>query len=192
LVKPQRADVTEPLVDLAGLYREHAHSVRRFALYLSGDAALADDLVSEAFVRVWTVKDRVELTTVRGYLFATVRNLFLTDVRRQRQRAPLDERFVDHQPDPEERARDRSSLRTVLAALRALPEVDRAAVLMRADEGLPYEEIAAVLAISTTAAKVKVHRARLKLAEVLQAAPGTATRGEGRPWKSRETSSKTC
>ena len=41
-----------PLVDFAGLYSAHALDLRRFALYLSGDAAVADDLVSEAFVRV--------------------------------------------------------------------------------------------------------------------------------------------
>jgi DNA-directed RNA polymerase specialized sigma24 family protein len=35
---------------------------------------------------------------------------------------------------------------------------------MRAEGGLPYEEIAAVLGISLAAAKVKVHRARLRLA----------------------------
>ena len=56
----------------------------------------------------------------------------------------------------------------MLAALARLPEIDRAAVLMRADEGVPYEEIAAALGISTVAAKVKVHRARLKLAESLR------------------------
>ncbi len=179
-MKPVRPDVPMPLVDFADLYREHAHNVRRFALYLSGDAALADDLMSEAFVRVWTAKERVELATVRGYLFAIVRNLFLKHVRHERRHAPLDDRIVADQPGPEDRATDRSSLRAVLAALGALPEIDRAAVLMRADEGLPYEEIAAALGISTTAAKVKVHRARLRLAETLQAAPGDATSKEWR------------
>ena len=43
---------------------------------------------------------------------------------------------------------------------------------MRADEGFSYEEIAAALGISTVAAKVKVHRARLKLANTLKAIPG--------------------
>jgi RNA polymerase sigma-70 factor (ECF subfamily) len=169
-----------PLVDFASLYREHAHHVRRFALYLSGDVALADDLVSDAFVRVWTARDRVDLTTVRGYLFAIVRNLFLQHARHDRRHAPLDEQIVADQPGPEDRARDRSSLGAVLAALRALPEIDRAAVLMRADEGLPYEEIAAALGISTAAAKVKVHRARLKLAEILHAAPSEPARKERR------------
>src|SRR5512144_1068286 len=90
-----------PLVDFAALYREHAAHVHRFALYLSGDPALADDLVSEAFVRVWTARERVDLTTVRGFLFAIVRNLFLQHLRHERRRAPLDERIADARPNPE-------------------------------------------------------------------------------------------
>ena len=167
---PHHRAPAEPLVDFATLYSDHAADVHRFALYLSGDPALADDLVSETFVRVWTARDRVELTTVRGYLFAIVRNLFLQDLRRQRRRAPLDEAVASNQPGPDVRASGHSSLRAVLAALALLPEVDRAAVLMRADEGLPYEEIAAALGITVSAAKVKVHRARLKLAEMLEPA----------------------
>ena len=167
-MKPARDESKATLVDFSGLYRAHAQDVRRFALYLSGNPALADDLVSEAFVRVWTARDRVELTTVRAYLFAIVRNLFLKHLQIEHRHAPLDERAVDDQPGPERRVRDQSDLRTVLAALAKLPEIDRAAVLMRADEGLPYEDIAAALGISAVAAKVKVHRARLKLAEALQ------------------------
>jgi RNA polymerase sigma-70 factor (ECF subfamily) len=151
-------DETElPLVDFAGLYRAHAPHVRRFAIYLSGDNMLADDLVSESFVRV--------------YLFAIVRNLFLHHLRHERRRARLPQATVDDQPGPEERASDRSDLRIVLAALAGFPEVDRAALLMRADEGLSYEEIAVALGITVGAAKVKVHRARLKLAEARLAAP---------------------
>ena len=45
-----------------------------------------------------------------------------------------------------------------------LPEIDRTALLLRAEHELPYDEIARVLQISLSAAKVKVHRARLRLA----------------------------
>ena len=44
--------------------------------------------------------------------------------------------------------------------------MDRAALLMRADEGLPYEEIAVALSLPVATVKVKVHRARLKLAQM--------------------------
>jgi len=171
-MKRSRPEVAEPLIDLASLYREYAADVRRFALYLSGDAALADDLVSEVFVRVWTARDRVDLTTVRAYLFAIARNLFLKHRRDQSRRRPLDERMAADEPDPEHRMASVSDWQAVLAALAKLPDIDRAALLMRADEGLPYEEIAAALGISTTAAKVKVHRSRLKLAGTLKAIPG--------------------
>jgi RNA polymerase sigma-70 factor (ECF subfamily) len=162
---------TTPLADLGDVYRTHAHDLRRFALYLSGDATIADDLVAEAFVRAWTVRERVDTTTVRGYLFAIVRNLFLRQRQRERRYVPLDAQALDDRPGPEELANGESELRVVLAALARLPEIDRAAVLMRADTGLAYEEIAAALGISSAAAKVKVHRARLKLAETLRSSP---------------------
>ena len=38
-------------VDFHDLYSRHARDVHRFALYLSGDAALADDITSETFLR---------------------------------------------------------------------------------------------------------------------------------------------
>ncbi len=156
------------LVDFGALYLAHARDLRRFALYLSGDPAAADDLVSEAFVRAWTARERVEMSTVRGYLFAIVRNLFLKQRRREHREVPLDQQLADGRPRPDERAANQRELRVVFAALARLPEIDRAAVLMRADEGIPYEEIGAALGISTVAAKVKVHRARLRLAESLR------------------------
>lgn len=168
-----------PLGDFAGIYEAHARDLRRFALYLSGDAALADDLVSEAFVRAWTAWGRVELPTVRAYLFTIVRNLFLHHVRDERHRAPLDPAVVDRRPGPEERASDQRELAIVFAALGELPEVDRSALLMRADEQVSYEEISAALGITVTAAKVKVHRARLKLAEARLAGRGPARAGRG-------------
>ena len=121
------------------------------------------------------------MATVRGYLFTIVRNLFLKQRRHERREVPLDEQLADGRPGPDERAAGQRDTRIVLAALARLPEIDRAAVLMRADEGVPYEEIAAALGISTVAAKVKVHRARLKLAESLRPAAATA------PGKERET-----
>ena len=71
---------------------------------------------------------------------------------------------------PERRATARSELSRVLAELQELPEVDRAALLMRAEDQLPYEEIARALGLTLSATKVKIHRARLRLAE---ARPGS-------------------
>lgn len=163
-----------PVVDFESLYRAHAREVHRFVLFLSGDAALADDIVSETFIRLWDARDRLDLATVRGYLFTIARNLFLQQRRHATRRVDLDEHVTDTQPLPDRRAGARDELRAVLAALQTLPDVDRAALLMRADQDLSYAEIAAALGITVTAAKVKVHRARLKLAERLRPRAATA------------------
>jgi RNA polymerase sigma-70 factor, ECF subfamily len=152
-----------PVADFSGLYKAHARDVHRFVLFLSGDPGLADDIVSETFIRLWNARKRVDLTTVRAYLFAIARNLFLQQRRRTRH-GELDDRMADPQPGPDRRAQARSELADVMAALQELPEIDRAAVLMRADDAMSYEEIGTALGISPVAARVKVHRARMKLA----------------------------
>ena len=63
---------------------------------------------------------------------------------------------------------DQARLEVVLQALGSLPEGEKAALLLRVDYDLPYEEIASVLGTSVGAAKVRVHRARLRLTRALE------------------------
>jgi len=149
------------------LWMAHARDVYRFAFYLSGDRALADDLTSEAFLRVWDAWDRVAFPTVRSYLFATVRNLYLHQLRRMRREETIEATIPDARSLADE-AEQKDQLQRVLTAMEQLPEVDRSALLLRVNEGLPYEEIAAILQLPVATAKVKVHRARLRLAQICQ------------------------
>jgi RNA polymerase sigma-70 factor (ECF subfamily) len=64
---------------------------------------------------------------------------------------------------PEQQVETSLELENVLGFLQTLPEVDRAALILRLQDELSYEEIANALEISLSAAKVKIHRARLKL-----------------------------
>lgn len=146
------------------LYRRYAPDVRRFVVYLSGNFALADDITSETFIRVWTEREHLRVATVKAYLFTIARNLYLNGRRAAARHATLDDTLADARPDSLSIAEGRDELRTVLYALQQLPDADRAAVLMRAQDGLPYDEIAGVLGLSVSAVKVKVHRARRYLA----------------------------
>jgi RNA polymerase sigma-70 factor, ECF subfamily len=152
--------------DLSAIFRTYAPDVFRFALYLSGNREEAEDITSETFVRAWSAPDRIEMATVKAYLFTIARNLFRMERRRSRKSGELDETLRDPQAGPGRIAEGRQELDAVLAALQQLPEIDRAALLMRAFEEMPYEEIARSLEISQGTAKVKVHRARLMLARV--------------------------
>jgi RNA polymerase sigma-70 factor (ECF subfamily) len=148
------------------LYAAYARDVHRFALYFSGDPALADDVTSETFLRVWSSPEPVRLATVKAYLLTIARNLCLMERRRNVRRESLDESFADEGSSPEGRAELKDELGRVLEALQELPEVDRSAVLLRAYDGLSYEEIAVALGLPVATVKVKVHRARLKLTKV--------------------------
>jgi len=157
------------MLDFSTLYGLHARDVHRFALFLCGDPALADDIASETFVRAWSARERVDLGSVKAYLFAIARNLFLHELRRPARRSvelgELHGELASAEPSPERSAAARSELTAVLADLQALDPDDRAALAMRVEDQLPYEEIARVLGLSLSAVKVKVHRARLRLGE---------------------------
>jgi RNA polymerase sigma-70 factor (ECF subfamily) len=154
------------MTDFERLYETYARDVYRFALYLSGSPAQAEDIASETFVRVWTIRDTLRTLGVKAYLFTIARNLHVDGRRREARHVELPERLYDPAPGPEASAESREELEAVLEALQQLPEVDRAALLMRAQDAIPYEEIAGALGLSLPAAKVKVHRARLRLAEL--------------------------
>src|SRR5215471_15477754 len=103
------------MVDFSELYRTYARDVHRFALFLSGDAAMADDIVSETFIRLWHARERVDLATVKSYLLVIARNLFLAEQRRaHRLTAPVDARARDERPGPERRAQSQFDLRVAL------------------------------------------------------------------------------
>lgn len=166
------------MTDFQQIYQRYAPDVYRFALYLSGNPALAEDITSETFVRLWTSDETIRMQTVKAYLFAIARHLYIDDCRAAKRRAEIGSQLMETGSSPETVATSRSELQWVLKLLQDLPETDRAALLMRAQQELPYEEIARALGLSVVAAKVKVHRARMKLAAA-KAGMSAAAESEG-------------
>ena len=157
------------MTDFSSLYKKYAPDVYRFALYLSGERGEAEDITSETFVRAWTSPGPIEMVTVKGYLFTIARNLFLQGLRRKSRHVALNEDLRDPQANPYRQAEQKEKLDSVLTELQKLPEESRSALLMRAVDGMAYEEIARALGISLAAVKVKIHRARLALAGIRDA-----------------------
>jgi RNA polymerase sigma-70 factor (ECF subfamily) len=104
---------------------------------------------------------------VKAYLFTIARNLYRKQRRRQSRLEALDEGMPGQAAQPDEAAVRQDEYRRTLAAVQALPEVDRTVLLLRAEQELSYEDIAAVTGLSVAAAKVRVFRARAKLAALL-------------------------
>ena len=145
------------------LYSDYFQDVYRFSVWLTHDATQAEDLASETFVRAWGRHDRLRTETLKGYLFAIARNLFIKQQRAANKNQALPDEMLDAAPGPHRTASARMDLDRVTRALSRMPSADRLALVMRSEYSLPYEEIARVLEISMGAARVKVHRARRRL-----------------------------
>ncbi|MFK7801363.1 MAG: RNA polymerase sigma factor [Anaerolineae bacterium] len=154
------------MITFHDLYQRYASDVYRFAYWLSGNQAEAEDIASETFVRAWVGRHNIRTSTVKAYLFTIARNLFLQGQRQSKRHFELDFEQADTAPGPLETVSAFNELETIHEALQKLPEVDRAAFLMRVLDEIPYQEIANALSISLSAAKVKVHRTRIKLASL--------------------------
>jgi RNA polymerase sigma-70 factor (ECF subfamily) len=135
-------------------------------MYLSGNRGEAEDIVSETFVRVWTAPEPIAMATVKGYLLTIARNLFLQELRQRSRAVPLRDTIRDPRPGPEAETEKKAEYYAVMAGLQQLPELDRAALLMSAFEGMPYAEIARALGISLAAVKMKIHRSRFALSRL--------------------------
>src|ERR1700686_3549625 len=157
------------MTDIENLYECYAGDVRRFALYLCGDVAMADEITSDTFMRAWMAADRIRQPTVKSYLFTIARNAYIDLLRRAARHTQLDENMPDTRISAQTQMEESAEVRAGLAALQQLPEMDRTVLLMRALDQIPYEEIAETMGISVVNAKVKVHRERLKLMQTRQA-----------------------
>lgn len=152
-------------MEFQDLYEKYAPAVRRFALFLSGDAMMADDITSDTFMRAWLAQERIRQPTVKSYLFTIARNAYHDVQRREWRKTELDETKADYAIGIQAHLEQKEEVRAVMAALKELPEIDRTILLMRTLDDMPYEEIAAAMEVPVTTAKVKVHRARAKLME---------------------------
>lgn len=151
------------------LVARHAPRAQALAHRFTGSATEAEDIVQEAFWRVWRSAARWQ---PGGALFSTwlhriVVNLCVDRARRQRIRnwLPFADAFdpPSDEPGPERSLADRDEVAKVRADILSLPERQRAALLLSADGERSNAEIATVLETSEKAVESMLVRARRTL-----------------------------
>ena len=149
------------------MYRKYSRDVFQFVLYLSGDWAHAEDITAEVFLRLWTSETEIRTATLKSYLLTIARNLYLEQWRREKRKSALD-MDVGFEGKQFEEAANRQEVERMMAALKQLPELERAALLLRAEDEHSYAVIGELLGIPEAAARMKVFRARLRLGELME------------------------
>jgi RNA polymerase sigma-70 factor (ECF subfamily) len=156
----------------AELVRRHATALARF-LAAAGARDDLEDLVQETFFRAFRKADSFRgAASFRTWLLAIGSNA-LKDARRRdkrRQVIPLESSTAadvpDGRADPQGQAAERDLLARLERAVPGLPRMQRDVFLLRAQQGMEYDEIARSLGTSVGAARVHYHQAikRLKAA----------------------------
>lgn len=152
------------------IFERNAGPVRRFLRDLLGDDSAADEAMQETFVRahgrLGTLRDSDKL---QSWLLGIARLVSLEQLRGRRRHADEEaaDEPVDEAPTPELALLGQEADRKLGEALEQLSEQRRAALLLRLDHNLGYDEIAEIMGWPLSKVKNEIHRARLQLRQFL-------------------------
>lgn len=148
---------------------------------VGGDAALADDLAQDVFLRAWShLADYDPDRKFSSWLFKIAHNRTIDQLRRGRLRATFSlDAAADDEPAFEVAAPEEGSsplrhvesaelARLVQESIAGLRPSYREVLLLRFEQDLQYDEIAGVLGVALGTVKVQLHRARKALARELE------------------------
>ena len=179
LVERARQGDTRAFEELA---RQLERPLYRHALRITGRDVDAEDVVQDALLSAWRSLASFEGTSFRAWIFRIATNRALDRLRAKKRRPelPLDPPTDDSDesawpepaapgPDLLQIAADREALGVVEEAIAALPEDQRAALLLRDVEGFAYEEIAMITMAEMGTVKSRIHRGRLAVRAALVA-----------------------
>ena len=138
----------------------HANALYRFVLKNIKDDDSAQDVVQEAFMRMWEKREEVNGEKSKSYLFTTAYHLLIDNVRHQERFTKLD--YTSHEFYDE--ATSYSDLQDILhQAVEQLPPDQKMVLLLRDYEGYSYQEIGQIAGLNESQVKVYIYRARLFL-----------------------------
>jgi len=145
--------------------------LRRFARAISGDAALADDLVQDCLERALS---RLHLfrrpDNLRAWLFTILRNIHLNSIRGQKRRdaLALQQHAADSQRTQQPTQLDDAHLRDLARALDELSLEQKEVILLVGLEELSYRETAAVLDVPVGTVMSRLSRGRERLRALIE------------------------
>jgi RNA polymerase sigma-70 factor (ECF subfamily) len=141
--------------------------LRRYARALVGERAAADDLVQDTLERAWSRSGQWRPgSDLRAWLFGIMHNLRIDQMRRPAlNTTDLDDEFAE--PPSRATQSDGIEFADLATAVMALPEEQRAVMLLIALEEMRYEEAAQTLAIPVGTVMSRLARGRERLRRLL-------------------------
>ncbi len=153
---------------VAELVEHYWYRLYRWLYRMTHDRHAAEDLTQETFLKAFAGLNRFRAgTNFAAWLFRIAHNNFANGRRKARPRETLPDDLTAKGGDPFEEAQSREGLRELARALERVPEEFRSALLLRAEQGMSFREIADVLDLTEETARWRVFKARQKLLALL-------------------------
>jgi RNA polymerase sigma-70 factor (ECF subfamily) len=164
----------------------HLDGAYNLACYLTRDPVLSEDIVQDAFVRAFRAFAQFRGDSPRAWLFAIVRNccrsaqsaqhdgvrgIVVHESGLSEEAADRVSRHADPSPTPEEAAIRRTDVERLRAAIEAMPEPFREAVVLRDLEDMAYAEIAQITGVPIGTVMSRLSRGRAILSDELLPVP---------------------
>jgi RNA polymerase sigma-70 factor (family 1) len=163
---------TQPTTDVcnefvfSNLFKSHVKQLRNFLLYKFGNSNHADDMMQEAFIKLWQNCKDVPLEKAKSYLYTIASNSSLNIIAHEKVKLTYQKNFsgLDKTTQsPEFILEEKQFKDKLLKAIDSLNETQRIAFLMHRIDGKKYKEIAEELNISVKAVEKRIHLALIEL-----------------------------
>jgi RNA polymerase sigma-70 factor, ECF subfamily len=177
-------------VDAGLLFEANHDRIYRYLLRLVRNPAEAEDLTQETFLRAYRRGDSLrDLDAIRGWLYRIATHAALDRLRQRKSHPAVDSdegagqlaSAVSASPSVLEVVERKETSACVQRCLEFLPDHYRAVVLLHEAHGLTAPEIANLLGVSLFTVKIRLHRARHKLQQVMQRGCAVSNDSQGVP-----------
>lgn len=149
------------------LFTKYREGIYRFCLKMLADNDVAEDAFQEVFIKVYENRTKFTGTNFQGWVYTIARNVCINIINARKQNSVFDETYQS--PIVKNKFEYDFELKTVISeAIEKLPLILKEVFIMKEYEQLKYNDIAEILGIDLNLAKVRGHRARLKLREYLE------------------------
>ena len=154
----------------SNFFKKHAKSLRNFLFYKYGNKDQAEDLVQEAFIKLWQNCASVPIEKAKSYLYTIANNSSLNEIKHQKVVLQYENNFTGldkTNENPEYILEEKQFKEKLLNAIENLNETQRVAFLMHRIDGKKYSEIAEELNISVKAVEKRIHLALVELRKTI-------------------------
>lgn len=147
------------------IYQNWGKPIFQFIFFKCGNEAEANDLVQEAFIKLWQNCKKVPETKAKSFLYTVANNMFLNEVAHKKvvlKHAQLQPNKINEQ-SPEYLLEEKQFNKKLQNAIANLTEAQRTAFLLNRIEGKKYAQIAEILNISVKAVEKRMSQALASL-----------------------------